>query len=178
MSKLKNKLNLKSLTIGITLGVTVSIFIPVFATVQQYILTKVNYPILVNGQEYVNEELPVLNWEGNTFIPLRAVGDILEVKVNWNEELKRVEIGDVVDVDNKIINIQNDYMAIRELHDKHPNYYITWSDDERTVLAMYIKINNGESSQMLINNIKYTVNNIRVYISKETYENDLRPLIQ
>jgi len=87
------KNTIKPLVIGSILCVSILSFTPVFATVQQYILTKISYPILVNGEEYTNDELPVLNYNGSTFIPLRAVGDMLNTKVEWNEELKRVEIG-------------------------------------------------------------------------------------
>jgi hypothetical protein len=39
--------------------------------------------------------LPLLNYQGNTYVPLKAVGDVLEANVKWNEHFKRVEIGEI-----------------------------------------------------------------------------------
>ena len=95
--------NIKHIIIGIAIGVSIT-SIPTFAnTVKSYLLTKVSYPIIVNGEEYVNAELPVLNYEGSTYVPLRAVGDLLGEDVKWNGELGRVEIGEV-----EVRNIDDD----------------------------------------------------------------------
>jgi hypothetical protein len=83
---------IKYITLGIIIGASI-IAIPTFAdTVKTFVLTKATYPVVVNGEEYVNNELPVLNYEGSTYVPLRAVGDILDSDVEWNGELGRVEI--------------------------------------------------------------------------------------
>jgi Cullin, a subunit of E3 ubiquitin ligase len=64
---------------------------------KQFILTKASYPIFVNGVEYKDEQLPALNYEGKTYIPLSKIGDILGVEYRWNAEKKRVEIGGVME---------------------------------------------------------------------------------
>jgi len=66
--------------------------------IQQYLLTKISYPILINGAEYTNPDLPVLNYEGNTYVPVKSIGDILGVNVNWNHQLNRVEISTNKDI--------------------------------------------------------------------------------
>lgn len=67
--------------------------VPTFAdTVKQYVLVKAGYPVYVNGQEYASGEQPILNYQGNTYVPMRSVGDILGADVRWNSELKRSEI--------------------------------------------------------------------------------------
>ncbi|MBD3918357.1 hypothetical protein H8B09_06285 [Paenibacillus sp. PR3] len=67
--------------------------VPTFAdTVKQYVLVKVGYPVYVNGQEYTSGEQPILNYQGNTYVPMRSVGDILGADVRWNSELNRSEI--------------------------------------------------------------------------------------
>lgn len=89
---------MKRIFIGIIIGIVLTFSTTVFSeTVKEYILKKVSYPILVNGIEYIDEELPALNYEGNTYVPLRAVGDILGVGVRWNDELNRAEIDNVIE---------------------------------------------------------------------------------
>lgn len=86
---------MKRIFIGIIIGIVLTFSTTVFSeTVKEYILKKVSYPILVNGIEYIDEELPALNYEGNTYIPMRSIGDVLGAKVHWNDELKRAEIGE------------------------------------------------------------------------------------
>lgn len=100
---LKNMKTTKNIIIGIAIGVSIT-SMPTFAnTVKSYLLTKVSYPIIVNGEEYSDEELPVLNYQGSTYIPLRAVGDLLGSNVEWNGELGRVEIGE-----GEVRNIDDD----------------------------------------------------------------------
>ncbi|KIL38492.1 hypothetical protein SD70_25970 [Gordoniibacillus kamchatkensis] len=87
---------MKKLIIGIIIGISITATSSVFAdSVKEYILTKIDYPILVKGKEYTNADLPALNYQGNTYVPLKAVGDVLGAAVTWNEQLKRVEIGEV-----------------------------------------------------------------------------------
>lgn len=62
------------------------------ATVKQFLLVNASYPIQVNGDLYENAELPVLNYQGNTYIPMKAVGQLLGANVTWNTEQRRAEI--------------------------------------------------------------------------------------
>jgi hypothetical protein len=88
-----NMRSLRTFAAGLLAGGLLMAAIPAVASsVQQYVLTKAAYPIVVNGSELNNPELPVLNYEGNTYIPMRAVGEVLGAEVSWNEALKRAEI--------------------------------------------------------------------------------------
>lgn len=64
----------------------------VIASIKQYIMEEAPYPILIDGKEYKNDELPVLTWEGNTYVPLRAFSEITNTAIEWNSELKQVEM--------------------------------------------------------------------------------------
>ena len=59
--------------------------------IQQFILQKSEYPMLINGNSFYSNS-PVLNYEGSTYIPLKDVGSLLHCDVKWNSELKRIEI--------------------------------------------------------------------------------------
>jgi hypothetical protein len=80
-------------TIGLLAGCVLTAAMPaIAATVKQYIATKAEYPLVVNGVLYVEANVPVLNYEGSTYIPLRAVGELLGAKVHWDEGLREVHI--------------------------------------------------------------------------------------
>jgi hypothetical protein len=53
--------------------------------------TKAPYKVMVRGEEFVSENPPIVI-EGRTFLPLRALGDALGVKVDWNDKLKQAEV--------------------------------------------------------------------------------------
>ncbi len=90
-------LKFKQLFIGILIGALVFGGIPAFAA--QYILTQAQYKIVVNGVEYTDTEYPILNYNGTTYVPLRAVGKLLGNEPRWNEEKRQVEIGYSADID-------------------------------------------------------------------------------
>ncbi|MBQ7668149.1 MAG: copper amine oxidase N-terminal domain-containing protein [Clostridia bacterium] len=52
---------------------------------------QVSFPILVNGEAKTFDK-PVVVIEGSTYLPLRAMGNVLGVNVSWNEEKRQVEI--------------------------------------------------------------------------------------
>ncbi|MGG1444336.1 hypothetical protein ABE354_20215 [Brevibacillus laterosporus] len=85
---------MKKVLMGVILGVCVSTAFSVFAApVKQFILTKVNYPVIVDGKEYKDEKNPILNYQGSTYVPLAKISDLTGVTYKWNDSLKRLEIG-------------------------------------------------------------------------------------
>ncbi len=63
-----------------------------FAT--NYEALTATFPILINGEKWTSDK-PIVVVEGSTYLPLKAIGEALNVKVNWNNELHQVEIGEV-----------------------------------------------------------------------------------
>lgn len=79
--------------IGVLAGGLLMLTTTAFAdTIKQYVLVDPAYPVYVNGAEYKSADLPIMNYEGSTYIPMRAVGDILGAHVTWNDVDKRAEI--------------------------------------------------------------------------------------
>lgn len=97
------KQKLKHLIIGVLIGLLISSNIVFANSVKQFILQLASYPIVIDGQEYVNNELPILNYQGNTYVPLKAMGNILDANIEWNDALKRIEIG-ANNNNNNIVN--------------------------------------------------------------------------
>jgi hypothetical protein len=85
-------MKIKHLFLGFVIGAVIFSTIPIKAAIEEYVLYKADYKIMVDGNEYADQELPILNYKGNTYIPLRKVSDLLGVKLNWNAELGQAEI--------------------------------------------------------------------------------------
>lgn len=83
----------KGFIVGIATGCALMLTVTAYGqTAKEYVLKTVTYPIVVNGDTYVSEDLPILNYEGHTYIPMRSVGDLLGATVEWNEEAFQAEI--------------------------------------------------------------------------------------
>lgn len=68
-----------------------------------YNAVTASFPILVNGQVWESEK-PAVVIEGSTYLPLKALGEVLNVNVTWNSTLNRVEIGsETLTTENKEI---------------------------------------------------------------------------
>lgn len=93
----------KQLIIGFTLGAIVFTAMPISAAVQKYVCSAVSYKIIVNGTEYNDLAQPALNYNGNTYVPLKNLGKLLGQEPKWNAEKKQVELGIASqDVDSSI----------------------------------------------------------------------------
>ena len=74
--------------------------------IQQFILQKSEYPMLINGNAFKSDS-PILNYEGKTYIPLKDVGNLLQCNVKWDSELKRIEISK--EVNKEVKSDENKY---------------------------------------------------------------------
>lgn len=82
----------KGLVMGIVIGAVLMLSTSLYAsTVTRFILVNAQYPILVDGALYEGDR-PILNYEGSTYVPLRALSELLNVNISWNEATRQVEI--------------------------------------------------------------------------------------
>lgn len=82
---------MKRFVCGLLVGLLLGMSFLVMAA-EQYTAIKVSFPVLVNGKALVTDK-PVVTINGSTYLPLRVIGEVLSVPVNWNSQLSRVEIG-------------------------------------------------------------------------------------
>ena len=83
---------MKGLAIGIVIGALSMLPVTSLAdSIAQYLLVDAKYPIMVDDTLYEGD-LPILNYEGYTYVPLRTMSELLNVNIFWNDTLKRVEI--------------------------------------------------------------------------------------
>lgn len=79
------------------LGLLISVLITSTITfaladeIQTFIAERAGFPILVDGQE-VKLDMPAVTIEGRTYLPLRALGEVLGVTVDWNAEKQQAEV--------------------------------------------------------------------------------------
>ena len=81
-------MKIKNVLIGIIIGIVIST--TVFAA--SYNVEIPNFKILVNGNEFKSDQQPLVV-DGSTYLPLRAIGEALNVPVEWNDNERQVEIG-------------------------------------------------------------------------------------
>lgn len=82
---------------GVIIG---AVFSSTIALAASYLTESATFKVMVNGNEF-NSDPPALVVEGRTYLPLRAIGDVLGVPVEWNASLNQVEVGTTASVPTK-----------------------------------------------------------------------------
>lgn len=86
---------MKKFVLGFLVGALIFSIIPVSAAVQEYVLQKSDCKLIINGKEYANKELPMLNYKGYNYIPADSFRQICEqigAKFEWVNETKEIRI--------------------------------------------------------------------------------------
>lgn len=55
----------------------------VVASVEEFVLQRANFPVEIDGEEYRDDELPVLVYKSNTYVPLRNFCDAVGADIAW-----------------------------------------------------------------------------------------------
>ncbi|KNY26408.1 copper amine oxidase N-terminal domain-containing protein [Pseudobacteroides cellulosolvens] len=90
---------MKRLLSGLVIGGILSTCIFANAGPTNWTATKALFKVMVRGQEYVSETPPIVI-ESRTYLPLRAMGNVLGVSVEWNDKLKQAEVGMAIDLND------------------------------------------------------------------------------
>ncbi|WP_010249834.1 stalk domain-containing protein [Acetivibrio cellulolyticus] len=80
---------MKKFVIGLVLG---SIITGTVGAAAQYVLTPITYNITVNGKTLQDEQYPILNWNGTTYLSLRKTTEAIGAKLFWNKDTKTAEL--------------------------------------------------------------------------------------
>lgn len=83
---------MKKFMLGFLVGAILFSSVPISATIEEFICYRADYKVLINGEEYISEDLPVLNYKGNTYAPFRSILEKAGLDVNWNAELGQAEV--------------------------------------------------------------------------------------
>lgn len=90
-------------------------------------------PIVVDGQT-VNLDNPAVVIDGKTYLPLRAVGEVLNVNVGWNDEKRQAEIKTK---GVEIVENQNDTLPRWE-------HFDTYYDENGEIYKIYNSFYSGK----------------------------------
>ncbi len=86
---------MKKFILGTITGAAIASTVAIAAT---YTAAPATFKVLVNGKEFTSDP-PAMVINDRTYLPLRAIGDALGVPVDWNDELKQAEVGNVANTD-------------------------------------------------------------------------------
>lgn len=127
-------------------GLIVAFSVSVFAASQ---FSIAGFKIFVNGNEYKNADKPAVVIDGSTYLPLRALGETLGTKVNWNVEKKQVEIGEppreAINIEPKEVKLIVNGTTIEPDLRNNLHYYVCFKDG-------YLMINESVTSHFITMN--------------------------
>lgn len=124
-------MNIKKIIIIISTIIIVCQSVALSATIkQQFIAEETDYNLKIYGEEQ-SFELPVVNINNRTYVPLEEFVRKFDYAVNWN-------------VDNKIINIFEDKTRVSQdgILDNGKKYHFYGTNDEKFDLPQYLRENN------------------------------------
>lgn len=194
---------MKKFILGFLLGALLFSIVPVSAAIEEYILYKSEAKLIVDGQEYNNPDLPILNYKGYNYIPaatFRNICKAIGVDFQWVGEVKQIQLktnkvqtsfSNKSEVDKmsmtsdglKVYMIDGvNYVLIKDIVEKYNNFNFSWAraDSENKILDFIYdaKKPNGEGDRILIENIPYLIYENRGYVTTEYYESTILPIIK
>lgn len=182
----------KQLLIGFLLGAIVFSVIPTSATVQEYILQKSSHKIVVDGQEIINKDLPMLYMNpGYNYIPVatfREICDKLDTKVEWIEKTNEIRIDTGKNTpDFRAITIRDDrymgsdfemiivdnieYVALREVYENINSKYVFEVLPDKIISLVH-------KDKVLIESIPYRIINNKTHVEYTYLTDVILPLVK
>ncbi len=189
---------MKKYLIGSIFGFTLALSsMSVFAKAQQYILTKSNSVINVEGVAYESNQNPILLYDGTTYVPLRAFTDMIGLDIGYNEETKAIDISSPKDIttnnsDNSnntssssvdenglsvIVENGKTYVNIKEVYffynvaDSKYEYSYDFTNKSYSIII-------DETNEVIFNNIPYASKDGLAYFEYDYYKQNLIPLLK
>ncbi len=83
--------NYTQLIAGIVIGSALTGSFAFANNLRTFLAEEADFPVMVNGSP-VTLDMPVVTIQDRTYLPLRAMGNVLGIKVDWNEEKAQAEV--------------------------------------------------------------------------------------
>lgn len=141
---------------GFILGIVVTIVLTASITFGSSMISDVfisQFPILVNGKSY-SSQLPILNYQGRTYLPLREFGDATNINVDFRDN---TIIIDNYGFNNKIYFLYDAFWIQKRLADIDKNIFL--------ILDSYISFLSN-SDPYATANITNSVNTINISLAQ------------
>ena len=135
---------MKKFISGFLAGSIISFTIGIFAV--SYVAEPATFKVMVNGKEFTSDP-PVLVIDGNTYLPLRAMGNALGVPVTWNSELGQAEVGNSAPVAEKSQYSRNNPAPINTVQEY--SYTASYATDYSATVRV-LETTRGEKALKMI----------------------------
>ena len=194
----------KQLIIGFVLGALLFSIVPVSATVQEYLLQKSSAKLIVDGMEFANKELPVLNYKGYNYLPaatFREVCNKIGIGSEWIGEKNAIQIDTstksntaIADREQNsiqvttyqkdsfdILNYNNkEYIAYIDIKDKLPDGYKFDYEPGKNIIfiATYERDKDGRDTikSIVLNDIPHMLYERKTWIEYDYYLKNIASL--
>lgn len=83
---------MKKFILGLMTGVFIMAAVPLTAAIEEFVCYRADYKLVINGVEYQDEEIPLLNYKGQTVGSVKKILDAVGMEVMWNAELGQAEV--------------------------------------------------------------------------------------
>ncbi len=109
-----------------------------------YVAEQASFKVMVNGSEFVSDK-PIVAIDGSTYLPLKAIGEVLHVPVKWNDQLHQVEVGSSAPVAEKGEYSRNNPAPINtmQMYTKTSDWF---EEDNYTVAVRVMETIRGEAA--------------------------------
>lgn len=98
--------------------------VPIGAAIEEFVLNKADYKLIIKGVEYKDPDNPILNHNGTTYAPVRSLLTAAGLDVEWNPELEQAEIYNPTTNPNKPKSTPD---GITEIDAYKGEYYISFT---------------------------------------------------
>lgn len=145
---------MKKVFLGLLIGVLISATAIIYAETESFTALKATFKIFVNGQE-LNSDKPALIVNGNTYLPLRVMGEALGTNVSWNATKRQAEIGEMPNPETNlpaILTIDNITVKIAKVEQDSEllKIFVTYTNNTNT------EVSTAESlAKIVCNNTQY-----------------------
>lgn len=184
----------RQLVLGIIIGVMITGVVAFAGELRTFVAEEANFPVLVDGSP-ISLDMPVVTIEGRTYLPLRAMGDVLGISVEWNEEKGQAEVAkDTKQNEGDNLTKTNKYIPSDSILN-NPNPIVIEEGNKYYISADYINdtaYSNGCSVDVDLNSkimkilndgveqleftMIYIENKIRYYVPYDYYIDNILPL--
>lgn len=180
---------MKKFLLGTIFGLTLAISsVTVSAKVQEYVLTKYENPIVVNGNKYSDTTNPVLSYNGTTYVPLRNFTTMVGATTQYDKTNSTININ--TSGSSKLNTAQNETVYETtadglQLTTVEGTVYVL----ERSIPTdlygvgrgsdgVSVNYGNTKTNEIILYNIPYKVIDARTHIEYNYYIQNIKPLIE